>query len=142
MLKSHLNLYVYTFVKGLAILQAAGQKTRAAGNTIAGLMGFFIVKVIFNHSFTVIVQETTGNNHIKLWPFMQECNKQYSHISLVFFGLLWICVRPCGAITQIKNDFVLFVISSFFPEKKVVAGFSDDVTQDWTNSRPYSKMSD
>lgn len=41
MLKSHLNLYVYTFVIGLAILRAAGQKMRAAGNTIAGLAGFF-----------------------------------------------------------------------------------------------------
>lgn len=48
----------------------------------------------------------------------QACNKQRSPISL-FFDLLWVCVRSCDVIAQIKNDFVLFVISIFFPRKEL-----------------------
>ena len=122
-------------------MRAAGIQLRLYGASAE------LVKVIFDLGplhplFAVTVQKTIGNNHIKFWLFMQKCNNNkviFLRVSLVYFK--YACMYSCGAITQIRNDFVLFVISSFFPEKKVVAGFSDDVTQDWTNSRLYSKRS-
>ena len=59
---------------------------RAARNAIAGRElnygpSHFIIKVVFDLAavnkpiLTVILQKTIGNNHIKLWLFVQESNK-------------------------------------------------------------------